>query len=120
MITRQSVFEPMLTGYKIVDSMLPIGRGQRELIVGDRQTGKTTIAIDTILNQKYHNEEDIEVFCVYVGIGQKKSSILNLQHLLASQDALKYTIIVAATASEAASLQFICHIQDVLCRIFSR
>lgn len=74
-ITRESVTEPMLTGYKIVDSMLPIGRGQRELIVGDRQTGKTTIAIDTILNQRYANQEDIEIFCVYVGIGQKKSSI---------------------------------------------
>jgi len=71
-ITRKSVSEPLLTGYKIVDSMLPIGRGQRELIVGDRQTGKTTIAIDTILNQKFYNQEDIEVFCVYVGIGQKK------------------------------------------------
>jgi len=71
-ITRKSVNEPLLTGYKIVDSMLPIGRGQRELIVGDRQTGKTTIAIDTILNQKFYNQEDIEVFCVYVGIGQKK------------------------------------------------
>jgi proton translocating ATP synthase F1 alpha subunit len=97
----------MLTGYKIVDSMLPIGRGQRELIVGDRQTGKTTIAIDTILNQKYYNQEDIEVFCIYVGIGQKKSSILNLQQLLESHDALRYTTIVAATASQSASLQFI-------------
>jgi F-type H+-transporting ATPase subunit alpha len=106
-ITRKTVTEPMLTGYKIVDSMLPIGRGQRELIVGDRQTGKTTIAIDTILNQKYLNEEDIEVFCVYVGIGQKKSSILNLQHLLEKHNALRYTTIVAATASQSASLQFI-------------
>jgi len=75
-ITRKTVTEPMLTGYKIVDSMLPIGRGQRELIVGDRQTGKTTIAIDTILNQKYYNAEDIEVFCIYVGIGQKKKLYL--------------------------------------------
>lgn len=75
-ITRKSVAEPLLTGYKIVDSMLPIGRGQRELIVGDRQTGKTTIAIDTILNQKFYNQEDIEVFCVYVGIGQKKKFYL--------------------------------------------
>jgi proton translocating ATP synthase F1 alpha subunit len=87
--------------------MLPIGRGQRELIVGDRQTGKTTIAIDTILNQKYYNAEDIEVFCIYVGIGQKKSSILNLQQLLDKHDALRYTTIVAATASQSASLQFI-------------
>jgi len=106
-ITRKTVTEPMLTGYKIVDSMLPIGRGQRELIVGDRQTGKTTIAIDTILNQKYYNEEDIEVFCVYVGIGQKKSTILNIQHLLEKHNALRYTTIVAATASQSASLQFI-------------
>jgi F-type H+-transporting ATPase subunit alpha len=106
-ITRKTVTEPMLTGYKIVDSMLPIGRGQRELIVGDRQTGKTTIAIDTILNQKYYNAEDIEVFCIYVGIGQKKSSILNLQQLLDKHDALRYTTIVAATASQSASLQFI-------------
>jgi len=106
-ITRKTVTEPMLTGYKIVDSMLPIGRGQRELIVGDRQTGKTTIAIDTILNQKYYNDEDIEVFCVYVGIGQKKSTILNIQHLLEKHNALRYTTIVAATASQSASLQFI-------------
>jgi F-type H+-transporting ATPase subunit alpha len=106
-ITRESVTEPMLTGYKIVDSMLPIGRGQRELIVGDRQTGKTTIAIDTILNQKYTNEDDIEVYCVYVGIGQKKSSILNIQTLLQQHKAAHYTTIVAATAAQSASLQFI-------------
>jgi len=105
-ITRKSVAEPLLTGYKIVDSMLPIGRGQRELIVGDRQTGKTTIAIDTILNQKFYNQDDIEVFCVYVGIGQKKSSILNIQHLLEKQNALRYTTIVAATAAQSASLQY--------------
>jgi F-type H+-transporting ATPase subunit alpha len=71
-ITRKTVTEPMLTGYKIVDSMLPIGRGQRELIVGDRQTGKTTIAVDTILNQQYYNKENIEVFCIYVGMDRKK------------------------------------------------
>lgn len=106
-ITRESVTEPLLTGYKIVDSMLPIGRGQRELIVGDRQTGKTTIAIDTILSQQYFNVYDIEVYCVYVGIGQKKSSILHLQGLLQNQDALRFTILVAATAAQSASLQFI-------------
>ena len=106
-ITRQSVTEPMLTGYKVVDSMLPIGRGQRELIVGDRQTGKTTIAIDTILNQKYTNEDDIDIYCVYVGIGQKKSSILNIQTLLQNQNASHFTTIVAATAAQSASLQFI-------------
>jgi F-type H+-transporting ATPase subunit alpha len=106
-ITRQPVTEPMLTGYKIVDSMLPIGRGQRELIVGDRQTGKTTLAIDAILNQKYFNEEDIDIYCVYVGIGQKKSSILNIQTLLKANHADHYTTIVAATAAQSASLQFI-------------
>jgi len=106
-ITRESVTEPMLTGYKVVDSMLPIGRGQRELIVGDRQTGKTTIAIDAILNQKFANEEDIDIYCVYVGIGQKKSSILNIQTLLKNQQASHYTTIVAATAAQSASLQFI-------------
>jgi proton translocating ATP synthase F1 alpha subunit len=97
----------MLTGYKIVDSMLPIGRGQRELIVGDRQTGKSTIAIDTILNQKFYNLEDVSVYCIYVAIGQKKSSILNLQLLLDKHNALYYTTIVCATASQSASLQFI-------------
>jgi F0F1-type ATP synthase alpha subunit len=97
----------MLTGYKIVDSMLPIGRGQRELIVGDRQTGKTTLAIDTILNQKFFNEEEIDIYCVYVGIGQKKSSILNIQTLLKANNADHYTTIVAATAAQSASLQFI-------------
>jgi F-type H+/Na+-transporting ATPase subunit alpha len=106
-ITRLTVSEPLLTGYKAIDSMLPIGRGQRELIVGDRQTGKTTIAIDTILNQKYNNVDDIDVYCVYVGIGQKQSSILNLQKLLEKQDALRYTTIISSTAAESASLQFI-------------
>jgi len=106
-ITRESVTEPMLTGYKIIDSMLPIGRGQRELIVGDRQTGKTTIAIDTILNQRFTNLEDIDLYCVYVGIGQKKSSILNIQTLLQKNEASHYTTIVAATAAQSASLQFI-------------
>jgi len=106
-ITRESVSEPLLTGYKIVDSLLPIGRGQRELIVGDRQTGKTTIAIDSILSQIYLNEFETEVFCVYVGIGQKRSSILNLQKLLELQNALRFTTLVTATAAQSASLQFI-------------
>lgn len=106
-ITRKSVTEPLLTGYKVVDALLPIGRGQRELIVGDRQTGKTTIAIDTILNQKFYNNPDVEIFCVYVGIGQKKSSILNIQQVLEQQNAMHYTTIVAATAAQSASLQFI-------------
>jgi F-type H+-transporting ATPase subunit alpha len=106
-ITRQSVHQPLLTGYKVIDSMFPIGRGQRELIIGDRQTGKTTIAVDTILSQKHLNKEDIEIFCVYVGIGQKKSSILNLKQLLEEHNALRYTTIVAATAAESAALQYI-------------
>lgn len=97
----------MLTGYKIIDSLLPIGRGQRELIVGDRQTGKTTIGLDTILNQRYYNKDSIDIFCVYVAIGQKKSSILNIQTILQNQKADHYTILVAATAAESASLQFI-------------
>lgn len=106
-ITRESVTEPCLTGYKIIDSMLPIGRGQRELIVGDRQTGKTTIAIDTILNQRYTNTDDIEIYCVYVGIGQKRSSILSIQTLLENEKAAHFTTIVCATASESASTQYI-------------
>jgi len=106
-ITRQSVTEPLLTGYKIIDSMLPIGQGQRELIIGDRQTGKTTIAIDTILNQKYRNNEKISMNCVYTAIGQKQSNILNLVNLLISKEAFYYTTIVSATASQSASLQFI-------------
>jgi len=106
-ITRQSVTEPLLTGYKIIDSMLPIGQGQRELIIGDRQTGKTTIAVDTILNQKYRNLEKISMNCIYVAIGQKQSNILNLVNLLASKEAFYYTTIVSASASQSASLQFI-------------
>lgn len=106
-ITRLSVTEPLLTGYKVIDSMLPIGRGQRELIVGDRQTGKSTIAIDTILNQRFTNAESTEVYCVYVGIGQKQSTIYGLRDLLSRQSALHFTTIVAATASQSASLQFI-------------
>ena len=119
-ITRKSVTRPLLTGYKIVDSMLPIGRGQRELILGDRQTGKTTIGIDTILNQAYLNQENIDVNCIYVGIGQKKSSILNLQTLLEEKGALFYSTIVAATASQSASLQFIAPYTAALLRMFSR
>jgi len=107
-ITRKSVTEPLLTGYKVIDSMLPIGRGQRELIIGDRQTGKTTLAVDAIINQRSINtEDDIEVKCVYVGVGQKKSSILQILSIFETQKALYYTTIVAATAAESASLQFI-------------
>jgi F-type H+-transporting ATPase subunit alpha len=109
-IPRQSVHEPMQTGLKSVDSMLPIGRGQRELIIGDRQTGKTAVALDTIINQKKWNDGDDEskkLYCVYVAIGQKRSTVAQFVRTLEEYDALKYTIIVAATASDAAPLQFL-------------
>jgi F-type H+-transporting ATPase subunit alpha len=109
-IPRKSVHEPMQTGLKAVDALIPIGRGQRELIIGDRQTGKTAIAIDAILNQKAINEGDDEsakLYCVYVAIGQKRSTVAQIVKTLEENDALKYSIIVAATASEAAPLQFL-------------
>lgn len=101
-IARKSVYEPMQTGITAIDSMIPIGRGQRELIIGDRQTGKTSIAIDTILNQKEEN-----VICVYVAIGQKASTVANVVNVLRERGALDYTIVVAASASEAAALQYL-------------
>merc|ERR1711935_210472 len=109
-IPRQSVHEPMTTGLKAVDSLVPIGRGQRELIIGDRQTGKTAIAIDTILNQKAALEAGDAVktlYCIYVAVGQKRSTVSNIVRLLRERDALKYTIVIAATASDAAPLQFL-------------
>ena len=109
-IPRKSVHEPMQTGLKAVDALIPIGRGQRELIIGDRQTGKTAIAIDTILNQKAINDGDDEaakLYCVYVAIGQKRSTVAQIVKTLEENDAMKYSIIVAATASEAAPLQFL-------------
>ena len=109
-IPRKSVHEPMQTGLKAIDSMVPIGRGQRELIIGDRQTGKTAIAIDTILNQKKNNEsgdENKKLYCVYVAIGQKRSTVAQFVKTLDEYGAMKYTIVVAATASEAAPLQFL-------------
>merc|ERR1719246_421628 len=109
-IPRKSVHEPMQTGLKAVDSLVPIGRGQRELIIGDRQTGKTAIAIDTILNQKAALEAGDAVktlYCIYVAIGQKRSTVSNIVRRLRDRDALKYTIVIAATASDAAPLQFI-------------
>ena len=99
---RQPVFEPLQTGIKAIDSMIPIGRGQRELIIGDRQTGKTTIATDTIVNQK-----DKDVICIYVAIGQKRSTVASLVDGLTRAGAMSYTIVVAATASEASPLQYI-------------
>jgi F-type H+-transporting ATPase subunit alpha len=101
-VDRQSVGEPMQTGIKAIDSMIPIGRGQRELIIGDRQTGKTAIAIDTIINQKGG-----DVFCIYVAIGQKRSSVAQVVERLKKHGAMDYTIVVAATASDAAPLQFL-------------
>ena len=101
-IERQPVKEPLQTGIKAIDSMIPIGRGQRELIIGDRQTGKTTIAIDTIINQKGK-----DVICIYVAIGQKRSTVAGLVSDLKAADAMSYTIVVAATASEPSPLQFI-------------
>ena len=101
-IWRQSVDQPVQTGMKSIDAMVPVGRGQRELIIGDRQTGKTAVAIDTIINQKGEN-----MTCIYVAIGQKASSIANVVRKLEEHGAMKYTIVVAATASESAAMQFI-------------
>ena len=105
-IERQNVVEPLQTGIKAIDAMIPIGRGQRELIIGDRRTGKTTIAIDTIINQKNSSEEN-RVYCFYVAIGQKRSSVVQLAETLRQQGVLEYTTIVAATASDPASLQYL-------------
>ncbi len=109
-IPRKSVHEPMETGIKAIDALVPIGRGQRELIIGDRQTGKTAIAIDTIINQKQNNMGDDpkkKLFCIYVAIGQKRSSVAKLVETLREKGALEYTIVVAATASDAAPLQYL-------------
>ncbi len=102
-IARQSVNQPLQTGLKAIDAMVPIGRGQRELIIGDRQTGKTAIAIDTIINQK-----NTGVKCIYVAIGQKASSVANVVRKLEEHGAMAHTIIVAATAAESAALQYYC------------
>jgi F-type H+/Na+-transporting ATPase subunit alpha len=109
-IPRKSVHEPMQTGLKAIDSLIPIGRGQRELIIGDRQTGKTAIAIDTIINQKPANQgtdESKKLYCIYVAIGQKRSTVAQIVKALEDAGALEYTIIVAATASDPAPLQFL-------------
>jgi len=109
-IPRVSVREPMQTGIKAVDSLVPIGRGQRELIIGDRQTGKTAVAIDTIINQRRFNEgndEKKKLYCIYVAIGQKRSTVAQLVKRLTNADAMKYTVIVSATASDAAPLQYL-------------
>jgi len=109
-IPRQSVKEPMQTGIKAVDSLVPIGRGQRELIIGDRQTGKTAVAIDAIINQKRFNDagdEKKKLFCIYVAIGQKRSTVAQIVKRLTQADAMKYSIVVSATASDAAPLQYL-------------
>jgi len=109
-IPRKSVHEPMQTGLKSVDSLVPIGRGQRELIIGDRQTGKTAIAIDTIINQKAifeAGDHTKSLYCIYVAVGQKRSTVSNIVRLLQDRDCMKYSIVVAATASDAAPLQFL-------------
>lgn len=110
-IERRSVHEPMQTGIKIIDALIPIGRGQRELLIGDRQTGKTAIIIDTIINQKQINEkaksEKDKLYCIYVAVGQKRSTVAQVVKTLQDHGAMDYTIVVAATASDAAPLQFI-------------
>ncbi len=111
-IPRKSVHEPMATGLKAIDAMIPVGRGQRELIIGDRQTGKTAVALDTILNQKAYNDaagddEYKKLYCVYVAIGQKRSTVAQLVKKLEETGAIKYTIVVAATASDPAPMQFL-------------
>ena len=111
-IPRKSVHEPMATGLKSVDAMIPVGRGQRELIIGDRQTGKTAIALDTILNQKSYNlaagnDESKKLYCIYVAIGQKRSTVAQLVKKLEETGAIEYTIVVAATASDPAPMQFL-------------
>lgn len=105
-IYRQPVVEPLQTGLKAVDSMIPIGRGQRELIIGDRQTGKTAIAIDTIINQKEFYEQGEPVYCIYVACGQKGSTVANIVRTLKEKGAMAYTVVLAATASDSAAMQF--------------
>src|SRR6187401_3003858 len=105
-IFRQPVNEPLQTGIKAIDAMIPIGRGQRELVIGDRQTGKTAVAIDTIINQREFYEAGKPVFCIYVAIGQKGSTVANIVKTLEEKGAMPYTVVVAATASDPAPMQF--------------
>merc|ERR1712238_552128 len=109
-IPRKSVHEPMMTGLKSVDSLVPIGRGQRELIIGDRQTGKTAIAIDCIINQRQaflKGDDTKSLYCIYCAVGQKRSTVANVVRVLQQQGAMEYSCVIAATASEAAPLQFL-------------
>ncbi|MDR0630544.1 MAG: F0F1 ATP synthase subunit alpha [Holosporales bacterium] len=110
MIERQIIHEPLLTGIRTIDALFPIGKGQRELIIGDRQTGKTSVAIDAIINQKQYNDvlpKEKKVYCIYAAIGQKRSSVARVVQILREKGALSYTIVVSATASEPASMQYI-------------
>src|SRR6187455_190167 len=119
----KSVHEPMATGLKAIDSLIPIGRGQRELIIGDRQTGKTAIALDTILNQKPLNaqpDEKIKLYCVYVAVGQKRSTVAQFVKVLEEQGALEYSVIVAATASDPAPMQFLAPFAGCAMGVFFR
>jgi len=109
-IPRKSVHEPMQSGVKAIDALVPVGRGQRELIIGDRQTGKTAVAVDTIINQKFVNagdDENKKLYCVYVAIGQKRSTVAQLVKELEDNGAMEYSIVVAATASDPAPMQFL-------------
>src|SRR5690606_3746040 len=105
-IYRKPVDEPLQTGIKAIDAMIPVGRGQRELIIGDRQTGKSTVAIDTIINQREFFDRGEPVFCIYVAIGQKGSTVAQIVKTLTDSGAMDYTIVVAANASEPAPMQF--------------
>ena len=105
-IYRQPVTEPLQTGIKAIDAMIPVGRGQRELVIGDRQTGKTAVCIDTIINQKEFYDAGQPVFCIYVAVGQKNSTVANIVRVLEERGAMAYTVVVSASASEPAPLQF--------------
>jgi F-type H+-transporting ATPase subunit alpha len=105
-IFRQPVNEPLQTGIKAIDAMIPIGRGQRELVIGDRQTGKTAVCIDTIINQKEFYDAGKPVFCIYVAIGQKGSTVANIVKTFEERGAMPYTVMVSASASEPAPMQF--------------
>ncbi|MEM8576095.1 MAG: F0F1 ATP synthase subunit alpha, partial [Pseudomonadota bacterium] len=110
-IPRKSVHEPMMTGIKAIDGMIPVGRGQRELVIGDRQTGKTAVCVDTILNQRETNaaakDDSEKLFCIYVAVGQKRSTVAQVVKTLEERGALDYTVVVSATASEPAPLQYL-------------
>ena len=106
-IYREPVAEPLQTGIKAIDSLIPIGRGQRELIIGDRQTGKTSVAIDTIINQKETQKTDKPVFCIYVAVGQKASTVAGIKQVLEENGAMDYSVIINAPASSAAPMQYI-------------